>query len=66
MFARLASVALAVLAFGSMFAFASPITDLVTRDDSLTAILNLCLDLQVKIGAIIKVIGASSRASERA
>ena len=56
---RLYSVLLAIFAF-SLFAYASPVAtkELAARnDDPLTVILNLCLDLQVKIKAIIDVIG---------
>ena len=57
---RLYSVLLALFAF-SLFAVASPVTSkevVASRtDDPLTVILNLCLDLKVKIAAIIAVIG---------
>lgn len=56
---RLYSVLVALFAF-SLFAFASPVAskEVVARtDDPLTVVLNLCLDLQVKIKAILVLIG---------
>ena len=50
----------ALVAFGAL-ALASPVasSEVAKRggSDSLTAVLNLCLDLQVKVAAILEVIG---------
>lgn len=58
MFSRAAAIVLAVSAFG-MLASASPVTDVLARGDQLTAVLNLILDLQVKIAAVLKLFGES-------